>query len=109
MSHKPASRIDSLSKLRMEKSKLETYCVYQEKLIGLKIDYFRENYPKVLGEALLPYDTAQNTNVSDLLDSVNSVIANILPGIFKGKPLPGVFLKLMQIVMIRMFSKSKKG
>jgi hypothetical protein len=109
MSHKPASRIDSLSKLRMEKSKLENFCTYQEKLIGLKIDYFRENYPKVLGEALLPYDTAQNTKVSDLLDSVNSVIAHILPGIFKGKPLPGVFLKLVQIVMIRMFGKSKKG
>ncbi|MCL4482428.1 MAG: hypothetical protein M1445_07420 [Bacteroidetes bacterium] len=107
MNHAPSTRIDSLSKLKMEKGKLETYCSYQEKLIGLKIDYFKENYPKVLGEALLPYDPVQNTKVSDLLDSVNSVIANLFPGIFKGKPLPGFVLKLVQILMIRMFNKAK--
>ena len=107
MSHRPSARIDSLSKLKMEKSKLETYCSYQEKLIGLKIEYLKENYPKVLGEALLPYDTTQNVQVSDLLDSVNSVIVNLLPGIFKGKPLPGFVLKLVEILMIRMFNKAK--
>lgn len=109
MSHRPSARIDSLSKLRMEKNKLETYCSYHEKLIGLKIDYFKENYPKVLGEALLPYDSTQNVKISNLLDSINILIINILPEIFKGKPLPGFVLKLVQIVMIRMFSKHKKG
>ena len=107
MNHNATSRIDNLSKLRLEKNKLEIYCSYQEKLIGLKIDYFKTNYPKVLGEALLPYGTVQNVKVSNLLDSVNSLIANILPGIFKNKHLPGIVLKLAQILMIRMFSKAK--
>lgn len=100
-------KVDNLSKLRMEKLKLETFCTYQEKLIGYRIGYFRENYSKVLGESLLPYDAAQNLRVSSLLDSVNDVIKNLLPGIFEGKFFPGLVLKLVQVVMINLFNKRK--
>ena len=99
------SKVDNLSKLRMEKLKLETFCTYQEKLIGYRIDYFRENYSKVLGESLLPYDAAQNLKVSSLLDSVNEVIKHLLPGIFEGKFLPGLVLKMVQVIIINLFNK----
>ncbi len=109
MNHRTTSGIDNLNKLKMEKIRLTTYCAYQEKLIGLKMAYLRENYDKVLGESLLPYDRKQNVNVNGLLDSVNSLIVNLIPGVFKGRYLPAMILKLVQIMMIRAFtSKHQK-
>jgi hypothetical protein len=92
----------------MEKYKLATYCTYQEKLIGMKLELFRENYPSIIGESLLPYDRTQNIKVNNLLDSVNEVIANLLPQIFEGRYLPRMVLKLMQIVTIHLVSKRKE-
>lgn len=108
MNHRTVSGIDNLNKLKMEKIRLTAYCAYQEKLIGLKAGYFRENYAKVLGESLLPYDKEQNVNVSDLLDSVNEVIKNLIPGVFKGRYLPAMMLKFMQIMLIRAFANNHK-
>ena len=107
MSYKATAKIDNLEKLRFEKNKLETYCTYQEKLIGLKIEYFKENPGMLLGEALLPYDSSQKIVVNDVLDSTNELIAALLPGIFKGKPFPGFVLKIIQILIIRMFTKKR--
>ena len=108
MSKKPDTKIDSLLKLRLEKSKLENFCTYQEKLIAMKVGYLKENYSKVLGETLLPYEKGENTKISNLLDTVNSFITMLLPGIFKGKVLPEFLLKLVQIVMIRIMRKKTK-
>ena len=105
MSQKATAKIDNLEKLRFEKNKLETYCTYQEKLIGLKIEYFKENPGKVLGEALLPYDQSQKIEVNTVLDSANGLIAALLPGLFKGKFLPGFVLKVIQILIIKIFAK----
>lgn len=107
MSHKATAKIDNLEKLRFEKNKLETYCTYQEKLIGLKIEYFKENPGMLLGEALLPYDSSQKVEVNDLLDSANGLIASLLPGLFKGKFLPGFVLKVIQILIIKTFVKKR--
>jgi hypothetical protein len=107
MSYKATAKIDNLEKLRFEKNKLETYCAYQEKLIGLKIEYFKENPGMLLGEALLPYDPSQKIQVEDVLDSANDLIAALLPGIFKGKFLPGFVLKVIQILIIKMFAKKR--
>jgi hypothetical protein len=107
MSHKTTAKIDNLDKLKFEKVKLQTYCTYQEQLIGLKIDFFKENYNTLLGEALLPYDPSQNIKVNALLDSANNLIAGLFPGFFKGKILPAIVLKLMQIVMIKTFAKKR--
>lgn len=98
---------DSLARLKMEKYKLSTYCTYQEKLIGLKVDYLRENYPRILGDALLPYERGQNVWVSDILDSVNDLIMGFLPAKFEGKKLSGLVLKLVEILMVRVFAKRK--
>lgn len=100
-------KIDNLSKLRLEKYKLSTYCAYQEKLIGLKIRYLKENFPSVIGESFLPYDKAQNVQVSGLLDTINDFIIKLIPGVFKGKSLPGIVLKIVQILLIRVFHKSR--
>ena len=104
---KPAGKekSDNLTKLRMEKYKLKTFCTYQEKLIALKIEYFRENYPKVLGESLLPYEKSVNTKVRSILDAVNDLIAKLLPEMFEGKQWSGMLLKLLQIIMIRLFNR----
>ena len=100
-------RIDSLEKLRMEKSRLSDYCSYQEKLIGMKLEHFKANYPQILGDSLLPYDPSQNLRVGSLLDSVNDVIAKLIPGVFQGRFLPGMLLKLVEVLMVNLFSKAK--
>ena len=101
------SKIDNIEKLRFEQNKLKIYCTYQEKLIGLKVDYLRENYPRILGAALLPYDRGQNAWVSNMLDSVNDLIISVLPDKFEGKKLSALFLKLVEIVMIRVMNRKK--
>lgn len=106
MSSKPA-KIDSLDKLKMEKSKLKSYCTYQEKLIGYKIEYFRENYSELLSDTLLPYSKSENADVNNLLDSVNNIIARMLPSAFEGKFLPRIMLKMIEILMINTFKKAK--
>lgn len=107
MSHNPATKIDSLTKLRMEKNKLETFCSYQEKLIGMKMDYFRNNYSELLSDSLLPYDRATNIKANNILDSANNLIAILLPEVFQGKFLPGIVLKLVEILSIWTFRKTK--
>lgn len=107
MSQHTNTKIDGLTRLRMERSKLQIFCTYQEKLIGLKMDYFRGNYSEVLGEVMLPYDKAKNRRTSQLLDSVNNLITNLLPEVFEGKFLPGIVLKLVQILSIWTFKKAK--
>lgn len=101
------TKLKNLASLRMEKNKLQLYCSYQEKLIGLKIDSFRANYPKILGESLLPYDEDQNIRVNSLLDSVNDLIAKLFPGIFRGRILPGILMKLLQVLVLNLVSKKK--
>lgn len=104
MSQSTFSRIDSLEKLQMEKVRLESQCAYQEKLIGLKVDYFRDNYPKILADRLLPNQEPQKAQVGSLLDSVNSLLSDFLPGIFKSK-FPALILRVVQVMMIRMFAR----
>lgn len=96
---------DSLSTLRTEMILLTNYCHYQEKLIGLKVDQFKNNYPRILGASLLPYDETKNMKVSGLLDNFNEFISKLLPGFFEGRYLPGMVLKLVQVLMINLFSK----
>jgi len=105
MNAKSSHQLDNLTKLKMEKNKLEAYCLYQEKLIGLKVDYFRQNYPEILGESLLPFDETQNIKVSSLLDAINGVITKLLPGIFEGRFLPSMVLKLVQVMVINLVNK----
>ena len=107
MSQHTTQKMDGLTRLRLEKNKLQTFCTYQEKLIGLKTDYFRNNYSELLGEAMLPYDRVKNRRTSKLLDSVNDLITNLLPEVFEGKFLPGFLLKLVQILSIWTFRKAK--
>jgi len=108
MNNKP-SKINSLDRLKMEKSKLQSYCTYQEKLIGYKIGYLRENYSELLSDTLLPYSKSQNSDVNNLLDSVNNIIARMVPSAFEGKFLPKIMLKLVEILMIQTFKKTRKG
>ena len=107
MNSKSSHQLDNLTKLKMEKNRLEVYCLYQEKLIGLKVDHFRQNYPEILGESLLPYDETQNIKVSSLLDAVNEVIIKLLPGTFEGRFLPGMVLKMVEVIMINLINKRK--
>jgi hypothetical protein len=107
MNSKSSHQLDNLTKLKMEKNKLEAFCLYQEKLIGLKVGYFRQNYPEILGESLLPYDETRNVRVSGLLDAINGVITQLLPGTFEGRFLPRMVLKLVEVMMINLINKRK--
>ena len=107
MSQHTTQKMDGLTMLRLEKNKLQTFCTNQEKLIGLKMEYFKNNYSEVLGEVMLPYDKVKNRRTSHLLDSVNNLITILLPEVFEGKFLPGFLLKLVQILSIWTFRKAK--
>jgi hypothetical protein len=105
---KKSAKIDSLERLKMEKSKLQSYCTYQEKLIGYKLEYLRENYAELLSDAVLPYSKSQNNDVNNLLDSVNNIIVRMVPSAFEGKFLPKFMLKLIEILMIQTFNKTRR-
>jgi hypothetical protein len=94
-----------LSELQLEKIKLQNFCSYQEQLIGMKVGYLKENYPRILMQSLLPYDKVENEAADSLLDTVNSFIFSLLPGVFKNGKLPGILLKLAEILMIRVFRR----
>lgn len=108
MNQQSTQNIDSLTKLKIEKSKLAAYCTYQEKLIGLKVEDFKQNYSEILGQTLLPYDKSTNTDVNTFLDSVNNLIAGMLPETFKSRFFPRMLLKMVEIWMINTFRRSKK-
>ena len=50
---------------------------------------------------------ADYIQVEDVLDSANSLIASLLPGLFKGRFLPGFVLQVIQILIIKMFAKKR--
>jgi hypothetical protein len=105
---KPAGKKrNHLSELQIERIKLQSYCSYQEQLIGMKVSYLKENYPKILMQSLLPYDKAENEAADSLLDTVNGFIFRLLPGVFKNGKLPAILLKLVEIVMIRAFRRKE--
>jgi hypothetical protein len=45
--------------------------------------------------------------VNNLLDSVNNIIARMVPSAFEGKFLPKIMLKLIEILMIQTFKKTR--
>ena len=109
MKHDKKRKLDSLAKLQAEKERLAIFCAYQEKLIAMNAGYLRENYPKVIGELLLPYDRVENTKVNNLLDTVNGFITKLFPNVFKGRKFPELILKLAQILVINLMQKKPKA
>jgi hypothetical protein len=62
---------------------------------------------QIIGETMLPYNQLQNRKVNSLLDSVNDIILNLLPGNLRDKYLPNLVMKLVQILMVRTFRKQR--
>lgn len=108
MSKSQIPHTDSLEKLRMEKAKLRTFCKGQEKLIGLKVEFLKENYPKILTDSMLPFQQEQNQKINHLLDGVNGFITRLFPGIFENRIFPNLLLRMTEISIIRAFTEQKK-
>lgn len=103
-------KINSLETLQREKQRLKLFCSFQEDLLKDKIISIKLNYKRIIGEELLPFGDEKNTKVSNILDWVNEFIfGKLLKLDIDGKnKLSGSFVKIVEVLVIRLFSKFGK-
>ena len=103
-------KINSLESLQREKQRLKLFCSFQEEIVKDKIISIKLNYKRIIGEELLPFGGEKNTKVSNILDWVNEFIfEKLLKLDIDGKnKLSGSFVKIAEVLIIRLFSKFGK-
>ena len=103
-------KITSLETLQREKQRLQMFCAFQEDLLKDKIISIKLNYKRIIGEELLPFGDEKNTKVSNILDWVNEFIfGKLLKLDIDGKnKLSGSFVKIVEVLIIRLLSKFEK-
>jgi hypothetical protein len=103
-------KIVNLATLQREKQRLKLFCSYQEQLLQDKIASIKYNYSQIIGEEFLPYTNDKNRKISNWLDLINEfVFGKLLGKTIGGKnKLPGLVLKITQIVAIRFFDSFMK-
>ncbi len=105
----PANNKSNLRKLIDEKHELQTLCATQEKLIGLKFDELRNNFPEIIGNEILPYRDEKNNNVLSILDIANDIIFRFLPPHYRKSMFARIALKVIQVFIIRSFRKKSEN
>lgn len=100
-----AKKITNLEKLIQEKHELQTLCTKQEKLIGIKFDELRKNFPEIITNEILPYSQDRNNKILSILDIANEIIFRFLPPRFRNSMLTRIALKIIQVFVIRGFRK----
>jgi len=105
---KPVNKISNLEKLIREKQELQTFCTSQEKLIGLKFDEVRENFPEIITNEILPYSPERNSKILSILDIANEVIFRFLPPRFRNSMLTRIAIKLIEALVVRKFRKKSE-
>ncbi len=99
------NKISNLEKLIREKHELQTFCTSQEKLISLKFDELRKNFPEIITNEILPYSQERNNKILSILDIANEIIFRFLPPRFRNSMLTRIALKIIQVFVIRGFRK----
>ncbi|MEI6575176.1 MAG: hypothetical protein WCO63_03265 [Bacteroidota bacterium] len=107
--NKGESQLSNLDKLILEKQRLITYCDYQEKLISYKFNDLKKNFPDIITQEILPFSPEKNKDVGSMLDFVNDFILRLLPGRFGKSRMAGILLKVVEGIVIRGFSKTRRG
>jgi hypothetical protein len=102
----PINKTSNLERLIQEKHQLQTFCAYQEKLIGYKFDEFKKNFPEIISNEILPYTQEKNRNITSLLDVVNEFVIRLLPSRYRSNRLTSIVLKLVQVMIIRGLRKN---
>ncbi len=102
---KQVNKITNLEKLIQEKHELQTFCTKQEKLIGLKFDDVRKNFPEIITNEILPYSQERNSKILSILDIANEIIFSFLPPRFRNSMFTRIVLKVVQVLTIRSFRK----
>ncbi len=106
--NKPVNKISNLDKLIREKHELQTFCTSQEKLIGLKFDELRKNFPEIITNEILPYSQEKNNKILSILDIANEIIFRFLPPRFRNSMFTRIALKVIQVFVIRGFRKKSE-
>jgi hypothetical protein len=108
MMSKPVNRITNLEKLIQEKHELQTLCTSQEKLISLKFDELRKNFPEIITNEILPYSQEKNNKILSILDIANEILFRFLPPRFRNSMFTRIALKVIQVFVIREFRKKSE-
>ncbi len=105
---KPTNNMKNLQNLIDEKHELQALCAKQEKLISLKFDELRNNFPEIIGNEILPYTPERNSKVLSILDIANEIIFRFLPPRYRNSMLTRIALKVIQVLVIRSFRKKSE-
>ena len=105
---KPANKISNLEKLIQEKRELHILCTSQEKLISLKFDELKKNFPEIITNEILPYSQERNNKILSILDIANEIIFRFLPPRFRNSMFTRLALKVIQLFVIRGFRKKSE-
>lgn len=108
MSHLPVNRPTTLNGIRSEIRLLRKQCSEGEKSMGEQAAYFGKNYPRILSDAVLPFDEEKKIRIGGILDALNDLISKLLPGYFEGRILPGIVLNVAEVLAIRLFGRVEK-
>jgi hypothetical protein len=106
--NKPGNKISNLNKLIQEKHELQTFCTSQEKLISLKFDELKKNFPEIITNEILPYSQERNNKILSILDIANEIIFRFLPPRFRNSMLTRIALKIIQVFVVRGFRKKSE-
>lgn len=105
---KQAKKITNLEKLIQEKHELKILCNSQEKLISLKFDELKKNFPEIITNEILPYSQERNSKILSILDIANEIIFRFLPPRFRNSMFTRIALKVIQVFIIRGFRKKSE-
>ena len=105
---KSVNKISNLAKLINEKRELQTFCTSQEKLISLKFDELKMNFPEIITNEILPYSHERNNKILSILDIANEIIFRFLPSRFRNSMFSRIALKLIQVFVVRGFRKKSE-
>jgi hypothetical protein len=104
----PVNKTNNLERLIQEKHQLQTFCTYQEKLIGYKFDEFKKNFPEIISNEILPFKQEKNRNITPLLDVINEFVIRLLPSRYRNNRLTLIVLKLVQVIIIRRIQEKRE-
>lgn len=102
---KPVNKNSNLERLIQEKHELQAFCSSHEKMISIKFEELRKNFPEIITNEILPYSQERNNKIISILDIANEIIFRFLPPRFRNSMLTRIALKLVQVFVIRGFRK----